>query len=575
MANTDEKNIRGPKAPKDPTKKRSGFYVLLDTMVEASDHGWGKPSQELYLADGRLKEKARVAGEVSDEEILNLLMDCEGFHKLVHSIGVSVKAETENYGDIDFVLQNWGKVDMYNTGTIVRVPCPSDGTETIIKLDDYQWNEQDDVPGKFAFEFKNAGDLAKASIKLYLNDGYEVPEITIDAPVAFDSEEYKKMITKSLLSLGNNKRLKAAIDKAERGEDVTIAYIGGSITQGAGAHPIHTKCYAYKSYLLFKEMFAKGRDNVHFVKAGVGGTPSELGMLRYEREVLKDGTVQPDVVVVEFAVNDEGDETKGICYESLLLKILAADNNPAVVMLFAVFQDDWNLQDRLSPIGIHYNLPMVSVKDAVVDQFMLTKEEGNIISKRQFFYDIYHPTNDGHTIMADCLAYLFAETKKAKTDAEDILINKAPLMGDWFKEVHLLDKKDNTDIAKIEEGSFADTDTDLQYVERDFDAAGSPEFTYNWKRNVQAGNEGFKITITSKSLLLIYKDSGNVDVGKADVFVDGKLIKTVDPHENNWTHCNPVIVYREDVSREHMVEIKMASGEEDKIFTILGFGYTL
>lgn len=42
------------------------------------------------------------------------------------------------------------------------------------------------------------------------------------------------------------------------------------------------------------------------IKAGVGGTPSELGMIRFERDVLRDGKEKPDLVVVEFAVNDEG-----------------------------------------------------------------------------------------------------------------------------------------------------------------------------------------------------------------------------------------------------------------------------
>lgn len=92
------------------------------------------------------------------------------------------------------------------------------------------------------------------------------------------------------------------------------------------------------------------RDNVKFVKAGVGGTPSELGMLRFDRDVLRDGE-KPDIVVVEFAVNDEGDETKGDCYESLVRKILKLDWNPAVVLLFSVFANDWNLQDRLSPVA--------------------------------------------------------------------------------------------------------------------------------------------------------------------------------------------------------------------------------
>src|SRR5690606_8445422 len=110
----------------------------------------------------------------------------------------------------------------------------------------------------------------------------------------------------------------------------------------------------------FKSKFAKkGEENVRYIKAGVGGTPSQFGMIRYERDILRDGQVNPDIVIMEFAVNDAGDETKGDCYESLVLKSLAADNHPAVILLFSVFPNDWNLQERLSPIGYHYGLPMV------------------------------------------------------------------------------------------------------------------------------------------------------------------------------------------------------------------------
>ena len=75
--------------------------------------------------------------------------------------------------------------------------------------------------------------------------------------VAFNSDQYEDMISKSLLSQGNNKRLKDVIEKAEKGEDITIAYIGGSITEGAGARPINTNCYAYQSYLKFKEIIRR------------------------------------------------------------------------------------------------------------------------------------------------------------------------------------------------------------------------------------------------------------------------------------------------------------------------------
>lgn len=82
----------------------------------------------------------------------------------------------------------------------------------------------------------------------YRREDDQAAEDTIDPPVDFEGQSYRDMIAKSLLNRGNNKRLKAAIEKAKRGEPVTIAYIGGSITHGAGAIPLPENCYAYRSY---------------------------------------------------------------------------------------------------------------------------------------------------------------------------------------------------------------------------------------------------------------------------------------------------------------------------------------
>ena len=563
----------GPKAPKDPQKKRSGFYIMIDKIIEATARLGEKPAQEIYLDEGRLATNAQFVGGVNDEKIIELLKDCEGVHKLVHSIGVSVTT-SDDAGTIDFVFQNYGKVDRYGGGTCIKVPCTRNGDEVILKLEDYEWLADDDVVGKMAFEFEKPGLTAKVTVKIYLKNGYEVPEITVDPPVEFGSDKYNSMISKSLLNPGNNRRLKAAIDKAIEGEDVTIAYIGGSITQGAGAKPIHTECYAYRSFVKFKEMYGKNSgDNVHFVKAGVGGTPSELGMIRYDRDVLRDGKVKPDIVVVEFAVNDEGDETKGICYESLILNILSCENKPAVVLLFSVFANDWNLQERLSQVGRLYDLPMVSISDAVVEQFKFTKEEGNIITKRQFFYDIYHPTNDGHAIMTDCLAYLFEQTANSSLDEKDVSLDKEPVIGNSFVGIHLIDKKDNECGAVIEQGSFKETDEELQFVEMDDNPLGIPQFPYNWMHAPDSGDDSFHLRVNSRSLLLVFKDSGRMDFGKADVYVDGTFVLTADPKAVGWTHCNAVILYQEESIREHNVEIKISEDSKGKYFTILGFGY--
>lgn len=566
----------GPKAPKDPTKKRKGFYIMRNKSVAGSPQPDGRGVQFLYMNDGRMISSARLVGNITDESMLDMLKTTEDFRKLVHSIGVTVEME-EKETVVDFVLQMYGRRDVYGSGTNLRLPVKADGMEQILNLEECWWSDDDKEPGQIRFEFPNAESLATVAVRFYLQDGFDAPEVEEENAVDFSSPYYKGMIEKSLMQLGNNYRLKKAFEKAERGEDVTIAFIGGSITQGAGAIPINTQCYAYKTFEGLCMMLGKTtEENIHFIKAGVGGTPSEFGMLRYERDVCREGSVEPDIVVVEFAVNDEGDETKGECYDSLVRKIYNSPNQPAVVLLFAVFANDWNLQSRLSPVGEAYQLPMVSTLDSVVEQFYLKPGEGKVVSKNQFFYDSYHPSNIGHTVMADGLLYLFERVMAQETAKEFDISEIEPPIGGEFEKVQLLDRKAGYEGAVISCGDFCETDTELQCVEQDLNLTTTPEMPYNWK---YAGTKGegkgqpFTMDITCSALLMIIKDSASNSVGRAEVFVDGEKVLFADPHINGWTHCNPLICFRGRECRSYHVEVRMAAGDEGKDFTILGFGY--
>ena len=302
-------------------------------------------------------------------------------------------------------------------------------------------------------------------------------------------------------------------------------------------------------------------------------------MIRFERDVLRDGRETPDIVVVEFGVNDDGDETKGNCYESLVRKILTLPNHPAVVLLFSVFANDWNLQERLGVVGERYHLPMVSVLDAVTPQFRLKQGQGRVLSKNQYFYDMFHPTNAGHTVMADCLTYFFTQAAKQEGPAEPDSLEKGlpePVIGADFERVRLLDKKDMPEGAKVICGSFSFTDTELQEVEMDEDLACTPEFPHNWMycgQKVENAGQPFTLELPCRALLLIFQDSGEVRVGRAEIFVDGERKLVADPHINGWLHCNSVILLQEQETKQHEVRIQMAPGDEEKEFTILGFGY--
>lgn len=561
--------LKGAKAPKDPTKKRPGFCIMKNKSICGSPQKDGSGIQFIYENDGRMLDAAKLVGNITDDKIIEMLKKTDSFKKLVHSIGVSV--ETDDREDVLFAFQMYGKKDVYGSGTTLKMQVPGDGMEYILELDSVDWSDDDNEPGQIRFELKKGGDLGRATVRFYVRDGFSVPKEEEENPVDFSSISYKEMISNSLMHMGNTARINRVYQRAKEGKDVTLAFIGGSITQGAGAIPINKECYARKIFEGFCDSLNLSYDsNIHYVKAGVGGTPSELGMLRYERDVLKNGKVTPDLVVIEFAVNDEGDETHGECFDSLTRKIYNGPGNPAVILLYSVFSDDNNLQDRLSPVGYAYDIPMVSVKDAVVPEFY--KKEGRVLSKNQYFYDRYHPNNTGHRIMADSVLNLIFEAVKKPDSIEKSIKEITPPIGGEFENVILFDKKDHTDLAVVEQGSFTDTDTVLQSVEQDMNLTQTPMFPYNWYyKGKETGEcEPFKLDVEATALLIIFKDSCENADGTASVFVDGEKVLTLDPKIVGWTHCNPTIIFRNSELKKRHIEVKV--DDPTKNFTILGFG---
>ena len=569
--------MNAPAAPKDPEKRRGFFYIIKNKDIFGTKMEDGKGIQYLYHDDGRHANSAKITGGITSETELSLLSSVEGFRKLVHSIGISV--ETKNPSEnVLFIFQMYGKNDIYGGGTELKVSLEGNGTEKRIYLSDVTWREDDFKPGQIKVIMEEPEQIAKLNVRLYLNDGFHAPEVNEESEIDFNSQYYKKMLADSIVSLGDTRRLLKAIDRAKSGKETCIAYIGGSITQGAGAAPVNTECYAYKSYSGFKDKFSNG-SNVRFIKAGVGGTPSELGIIRFERDVLRDNTAEPDIIIIEFAVNDEGDETKGDFYESLVKKALNQHNKPAVILLFSVFANDENLQERMIPVGNNYNLPMVSIKNAVTGQFYKKDGEGRVLTKNQYFYDIYHPSNTGHKIMAECLLYLMeqAEADRSAADGEsstEKLLLREPVIGNTFEKIKLLDKKDTYKKAEIMPGGFTGTDNILQCVEMDASLELVPEFPYNWHYDgTNTDKPYFEMSVTCKALVLVFKDSGETDAAKADIYVDGKYVRTADPYVNGWLHCNPMLIINENTSGSHFVRIEIHKADKEKKCTILGFGY--
>ncbi len=386
--------------------------------------------------------------------------------------------------------------------------------------------------------------------------------------------QYTTMVADSLVSTGNNARIKAVIEKARRGEDVTLAYIGGSVTEGAGAEP-NEKCYAELSCTEFAKAFGTG-DNVHFVNGGMSGTPSALGIIRYEKDILGQmaaGTT-PDVLFIEFAVNDHDECTSGGGYEGLIRRTLATGG--AVVLIFSVFRNNDNKEATYIPYGEHYDIPMISMKQAIST---VIDEDDDF--REWYFSDQYHPNNGGYRLTVDCIMNYFRAVDAEEAEADNITDVSAftPYNTDAYQNtvmvgpatIETLLAQENPAITSFNVGGFTQTDNQTGVYLYD---ETRHKFPQNWMHTANSGSDSFRATINCKNLLLVYKRSNNANTGTAELYIDGELKQTLRGYAaDGWNQAITVRGFSADEVAEHDIEIRMAEGEESKEFTIFALGY--
>ena len=209
--------------------------------------------------------------------------------------------------------------------------------------------------------------------------------------------KYEEIIKKSLVTKGNNYLIKQVLEKMRAGDQVIISAIGGSVTEGAGP-AVYTEGYVYQFRDMFIEKYAADKSKVKFIPAGIGGTPSPMGLIRYEKDVVKAAGRNPDLLIIEFAVNDWLECSKTRAMEKLVRTAL--ENNTAVIMLYAAATYQ-NQQGQISPVAVFYKLPQVSISKGLAGSGVNQEKDSKI-----YYSDFVHPTKDGHKYMARCIMNL-------------------------------------------------------------------------------------------------------------------------------------------------------------------------
>lgn len=359
----------------------------------------------------------------------------------------------------------------------------------------------------------------------------------------------QEMVERSLFSVGNTQRLHKAIDKARAGEEVSMVYLGGSITEGALAKPQKTHCYAALSAQLFAQKFMPDPTKLKYHNAGISGTPSLLGITRCEQDVL---AYKPDIVFVEFAVNDSTDANAQMAYESLVRKLLNSATQPAVVLIFTLMNSGYSAHVHMKQIGKHYDLGMVSVYDAVQIQINQGK-----MAWSDYSDDYAHPTTEGHAFIAELIGHYFDQA--AATAPVEYTF---PQEARYSKGLESLRNVRQGDGAIITEGSLP------------FSTMTSYSYTQGWRhRTTVPGNDPMVLEITGRYMTLVFKQENNESCGTAEVWVDDKLVTTLPGHASNaWGQPVTQLINLGE-STTHTVKILMAEPDAAKYFNLLDIAY--
>lgn len=131
--------------------------------------------------------------------------------------------------------------------------------------------------------------------------------------------------------------------RAKSGERLSVVFFGASLTWGANASdPVET---SYRAVMRdqFESHYPAAR--FRFRDAAIGGTGSQLGVFRLERDVLAH---QPDLVFVDFTANDgiysDAPETLA-SYESILRRLATA----GIPVVQVAFPFQWDIETAKLP----------------------------------------------------------------------------------------------------------------------------------------------------------------------------------------------------------------------------------
>ncbi|MDV7187993.1 SGNH/GDSL hydrolase family protein [Lutibacter sp. TH_r2] len=350
--------------------------------------------------------------------------------------------------------------------------------------------------------------------------------------------------------------------KLKEGKNVTIGYIGGSITNGG--------LWRAKSLEWFKSEYPKA--TISQVNAAIGGTGPDYGACRIQNHLLQHN---PDMVFIEYRVNNGG-VYQGRAFEGLISQIWKHNPTTEICIVYTIAQ--WMKNDIqkgkqtsagiwMEPVANHYGITSIEfglevMKQLKAGKLVFKKGDSPADGKIIFSKDGVHPIEAGHDIYRDVLV----RSLKSIENYGVVGVNKipSPTRENVFsnaKMVPVTEAKFSTNWESVDLSGEVDINDDLTdknngaktlYNKAFQTSKVGASFTFKW--------EGFLLGLTT-----LLDKKGAIQI---EVTTDGGAPKIVDLKSRKGSPRPKYFFLNELKDGSHITTIKVVKLEPEKVFQV-------
>jgi lysophospholipase L1-like esterase len=202
--------------------------------------------------------------------------------------------------------------------------------------------------------------------------------------------------------------------RARAGDRLDVVFFGASLTWGANASDPNRTSYRAEVARRLEQAYPQAHFRFH--DAAIGGTGSQLGVFRVDRDVL---AREPELVFLDFSANDgiTSDTPETLAsYEAILRRILTEAGCPVVQVIFPF---KWDVAkgstDGMKRRDAHLALA-AAYGTAVGDAISLAIDRvgrGETTLETLWPVDGVHPCDEGYQLFADAAWQAFEAATRA------------------------------------------------------------------------------------------------------------------------------------------------------------------